>query len=380
MEEKNVFCAYPRFHLQVKPNGLIKPCCRFDVAEAEKFSPMPGDLGLLHSKSWEQLRLQMNQNQSHPGCYKCQQEESLGQISMRVSPDQAQAEWNINPDIIALQYLEIGFGNLCNLACRSCGSQLSSKWFEDDQYLAETFDQQRDVASKKIIDANLDFSDSETLSQLKLVKFTGGEPFLHKNFWVFLGELVKANVHQTVQLRICTNASFIPKSQNLDLLKKFAKVDISVSIDGHGQHNDYLRHHSVWEDTEAVLNQWKFIANQHPEWSLTLCTTISTYSIESYLPLRRWWEVFSANQRYKVFHQPVFSPSYLSPAILPETVVNDLGDELPPVVKKYFSSKTSNNKNLANFYKYTRLLDEKRGENFSLVFPKLANQLKDYHD
>jgi hypothetical protein len=375
------YCAYPRFHLQIKPNGMIKPCCRFDVEVAKNYSVASGKtLDTLSSEPWSRLRKEMKEEQGHAGCYKCAAEEALGIPSMRTNMTGIERELAKNTPESTLSYLEIGFGNQCNLACRTCGSPLSSRWYEDDMYLKDHFRGKRDYAKRKIARANFDFSNKEALKKLKLVKFTGGEPFLQDQFWIFLEELADVKNEECV-LRICTNATTLPKAAHWSVFQQFKTVDISVSIDGYGSHNDYLRYPSKWKEVEVVLGSLKSLVLEKTGWTLSLCTTVSIYSVEAYADLKCWWDKFSncgSPEKFRIVHQPVFAPSYLSPAILPLAAANKLLDDSNYGILKYFNGKLATRESLGSFVEFTTLLDRRRRESFASSFPRLHAALKDF--
>lgn len=375
------FCYLPNVHLQLKPNGIVKPCCRFDVAEAKKLAPPGSPLSALNSESWHQLR---NELKSTPpaGCYKCVQEENAGLQSMRLRKSEL-ARYEIQEEEHRLLDLEIGFGNLCNLACRSCDSSLSSKWYEDDVFISSQPEFNRPRPEKRSINLGLENIPVSDLKHLKNIKFTGGEPILHEDFSLFLQSLVDANISSTVKLRICTNSSYIPREKIVNLLCQFSSVEISVSIDGFGEQNDYMRFHSQWKNTLEAVNFWKSLVQENPDWTMNLCATISAYSLESLSPLMSWWTGWldsgsTLKTKYKVIFQPAYNPYYLAPSLLPKEVV-----ALFPEIKnhhagKYFNSSTATVANVAQFLSFTKLLDERRKESFSKVFPKLSEALNEW--
>jgi sulfatase maturation enzyme AslB (radical SAM superfamily) len=380
---KDIFCVYPRFHLLIKPNGTLKPCCRFDAELSKNLSSTinTNPLSALDSNNWKKLRDEMDRNQTHPGCTRCIEEELIGVRSMRMDVPTLNNLWDIDASQVELQELEIAFGNLCNLACRSCNSNLSSQWFDDDKLISQYPEFRRKPSKQKNITASFDRFKPEELSNLKSVKFTGGEPLLHKEFWLFLKTLYDAGINDKVRIRICTNATFFPKSEHIELLKKFPTVQLGVSIDGYEKHNDYLRYPSKWAQVSHVMNQWADIVDNHQmNWLFVLSSTISAYSVEAYNDLYFWWREFASqhdSSRYRMLNQPVFEPSYLAPSILPDNMVRKFSGFQNTEVEKYFSGKEACEEKMQLFLKYTRLLDKVRDQKFSVIFPKLNSLIND---
>lgn len=377
------FCYFPNIHLQIKPSGVIKPCCRFDVEEAKKIQSTAESLDLLKSPHWEILRNQLSLGKPPLGCRKCVEEESLGVPSMRLKYDQMLSSYDFNdldPEAIQLLDLEIGFGNLCNLKCRTCNSSLSSSWYDDDTLLSQSLPFHRHKPRRKIINANLDMHTRDSLKSVQSIKFTGGEPMLHTDFGKFLSLLIEAGRAAHTKLRLCTNASYIPKEATMSLLRRFKHVDISVSIDGYSQFNEYLRHPSNWQETLESLNFWKNQALAY-DWTLTLCSTISAYTIEAITVLDSWWINWrpkEISKKFHILHQPAFSPMYTSPSIVPAIVVSKLLGGTNHKTTAYFNAKNATKNNVRNFLEFNAQLDNLRSESFEEVFPNLASHLNDW--
>ena len=84
------FCILPWIHAQTKPNGQIKPCCRFDHKNLEyktkdgykfdRFNINNEDMtftAALNSPEWRSIRNDMLNGEQVPGCRKCDQEEDF---------------------------------------------------------------------------------------------------------------------------------------------------------------------------------------------------------------------------------------------------------------------------------------------------------------
>ena len=79
----------------------------------------------------------MLSNSKVPGCESCYVDEKNTGVSMRTM---VLDEWkNVNIIEPVVTNIEITFGNYCNLACRTCGSTLSTSWQEDDKILSEHY-------------------------------------------------------------------------------------------------------------------------------------------------------------------------------------------------------------------------------------------------
>ena len=279
-------CILPWIHTSVKPNSEAKPCCRF-----QHYLPEHKDIKkvnvidyktpqeILNSDAYKTLREKMLRGETIPGCSKCYREEARQGHSMRIGEwANYDSENIVNNNDLKLRYLEVAFGNYCNLACRTCNSELSTNWYEDDVELYKKRNYNDRKPWQKVTDVEYNWSGDE-LSELVQIKFTGGEPMLHPNFIKFIDILIKSDVAKNITLEIFTNCSWIPKEKILSRLSKFKSLQICMSIDGFGKINDYLRHKSKWETVHDSLLAWLDYEKDNNSVQAILSPTISIYNM-----------------------------------------------------------------------------------------------------
>ena len=227
-------CAAFWVHTNIRPDNRIFPCCRYK----EPVATFDGDVGkILHSDVYNNLRSDSLNGIYQPGCEKCYYEERHGKESLR---QRFNAEYST--DKVELKFLEIGFDNICNLACDGCWEEWSSTWANIKNH-----------TSKKInVITTAEFKNlPETIDK---VLFLGGEPLMTNRHSRFLQTL---DSPENISVIYYTNGTFLLKEQDIVLLKKFKKVLINVSIDGVGELNDQIRKGSSWVDILNFLEQLK---------------------------------------------------------------------------------------------------------------------------
>jgi sulfatase maturation enzyme AslB (radical SAM superfamily) len=227
-------CAAFWVHTNIRPDNRIFPCCRYKGPVAT----FDGDVGkILHSDVYNNLRRDSLNGIYQPGCEKCYYEERQGKESLR---QKFNKEYSI--DKVELKFLEIGFDNICNLACDGCWEEWSSTWANI-----------KNPDSKKI--NIITTSEFENLPKtIDKVLFLGGEPLMTNRHSRFLQTL---DSPENISVIYYTNGTFLLKEQDIILLKKFKKVLINVSIDGVGELNDQIRKGSYWADILNFLEQLK---------------------------------------------------------------------------------------------------------------------------
>lgn len=406
MSESNTICVLPWLHFSVKPNGNIKPCCRFSTYSSEitansfkKFnlSRFPNASEVLNSRQLSNMRANMLTGSTISGCEKCYLEERIHGKSMRTGVNtQYNLEEVIKKNKLSLEFLEVTFGNYCNLACRSCGSDLSTSWQQDDKILSMHYE--RGNTTDKIINTEFIWKEDD-FTDINYIKFTGGEPMLHPNFIKFLDLIIKGGNHSHTTLEIFTNCSWIPKDKILKRLQKFKQIKIFLSIDGIGTVNDYIRHNSKWQIVEKSILNWLEFEKRMPTLSLTLTPTVSIYNIFNITELLNYWEnvrnkydLSILNTSGKVIVNMVTYPAYISITLLPNhndvlSNLNDYADSkdneclIEPVLKiiNFLKSSNSSKYSLDYFLNYTCDLDKLRNQSLEQSIPFLYNHLSNYY-
>lgn len=311
-QSAKTFCILPFIHMQVKPTGQMKPCCRFEFHNPEYLTPernyyfdshnLHTGAGLtesLNSDIWESIRQKLLKNEPVAGCNKCYKEESISGFSMRTSENkirnnevQDSPAYDVSKPLI--KYLEMTFGNYCNLKCRTCNADLSSTWWEDENALVNSGnhpDRLYYIRTRTGKTINIPFNwRPEDFLHVEEIKFTGGEPMIHPDFLKLMDMLIDMDVAKNIKLDVFTNCSWVPGEKYLSKLSKFKKVLLSLSVDGVGAVNSYIRHPSDWATVDSAVTTWLNLEdanrkNIHVVWN----PTINIYNIIQIKSMIDWW-------------------------------------------------------------------------------------------
>ena len=141
----DTFCVLAWNHLQVAPNGTLKMCCIAgeDISQGKRPMSLYTDTyeDIWNSDYMREARRGMAQGEKISACRRCyREEEFVGQSRRTIQnavwlsePNKSKQElidvarnnnWRIAE---RPSFLQLNMGNLCNLACRMCSSQYSSK-------------------------------------------------------------------------------------------------------------------------------------------------------------------------------------------------------------------------------------------------------------
>ncbi len=258
--DSETFCILPWMHLHAFPDGRAYPCC---------FAMDPYPVGDLNKQSMaevfngapmKQLRSNMLQNKKSKQCGKCYDQEKSGFFSLRLSSNKHHGHniEMVDPTKLegeadfVIKYWDIRFSNLCNMACRSCGTWFSSNWYEDHKKIHNN-----DPGHPKVMKVGRSANDiwDQLLEQFEHVEqfyFAGGEPLIMEEHYRILKELDKRKMYH-VRLIYNTNFSRL-KFKDMDVLElwnKFDSVSIGASLDAEGKRGELMRKGTVWEQTVA---------------------------------------------------------------------------------------------------------------------------------
>lgn len=223
-------CAAFWHHTNVRGDNRVFPCCRFK-APVQEFA---GDLdNVLHSPQYQILREQSSLNQPIAGCEKCYYEEANGKESLR-----EQFNRDYDTKNISLEFLEIGFDNICNLTCDGCWGEFSSSWAKKN--------------NPNVIHIKSTVEIVEVPDTVNKILFLGGEPLMTTRHRKFL-KLVKNKSSTSVTYN--TNGTFLLDDETLELLAQFKHVKFILSIDGYKELNNQVRSGSNWEDIIKFIDQ-----------------------------------------------------------------------------------------------------------------------------
>ena len=164
-----VFCTIPWNHIATNADGSVRMCCQMtqndiepkygtlyketsDSNVKEAYTGSDDPEAYRNHPALKEIRSAMLKGIDPSICKLCTMQEATGVNSRRVGTKDKypslfeRALVNTKPDgtidskQFPLQYLDLRFGNKCNLACRSCGPTDSNLWYEDFYKLTEEWE------------------------------------------------------------------------------------------------------------------------------------------------------------------------------------------------------------------------------------------------
>lgn len=226
-------------HFNIRSGDNIYPCCRYKTPVA-KFN---GNLEeVLHLPVFEKLRQDSLNGVLNPNCQKCY-DSTDPKLSVQ---EFFNNEYTRNK--IELEFLEIGFDNICNLTCDGCSEDFSSAWADI-----------KNPVKEKKINVRSTSEITHVPDTIKKILFLGGEPLMTNRHKTFLKKVIH-RLQVTVVYN--TNGTFLLDKETVDLLKEFSHVKFMLSIDGLGELNSRVRSGSNWQDILNFIDQIKLLGHE----------------------------------------------------------------------------------------------------------------------
>lgn len=398
LNDSKVFCMFPWTHLNATPRGDIYPCCSNDYTNPVGNLKDMTLADAINTDYMKELRLNMLAGTPSKICDFCYKHEGSSPHSFRTYSlqhfskhfDEVINNTHVDGtlDDFKMRYFDIRFSNICNFKCRTCGSEFSSQWALEDK---KTFKPDGPVIIH-VDDGKGDVL-QEVLDQvdhIDLAYFAGGEPLITPEHYVILEELIRKGRTDTV-LRYNTNASTLSYKDKdiVALWSHFDRVEVSCSIDHHGDRAEILRKGTVWGRVEANLRILRAMENIEFQYN-------TVFSIFNYLTLTDFYDYMAKEELlnyekdwhhslYLAVHPPFYSARAL-PAQLKAQAATSIrnrfsrGDNgvsrLMHDAINFAAEEDTWDAVKKDFWHMTHTLNDIRAEDLFYAFPELK-QLED---
>lgn len=284
---QKLYCPRLEHFVRFNSNGTIGKCGHM------RGSPTFNNWKEMEKSSWlSNVKKQMNNNQWPLECRRCQQTEQSDQPhSIRL--DSIERDKLLSA--IHKDYLILGgvLDNICNSACQTCNSNLSTK-----------IGSLHSTAYKKLDNYHL-FSQipRERIVELDL---NGGEPTASPAYQSIINNLPE---HVKI-LRVNTNGSrVLPNIESI--LKRKIQVIITLSLDGTGKVHDYVRWPIKWSKYKQTVDQYKELRLQYKNLKIEAWTTVSALNAHDFDNIANFANVNNIGHSWAFLNNPVeLDPRY----------------------------------------------------------------------
>ena len=418
------------------PTGLNNSCYHPPLHAIDQ-NLLEQDPSALHNTAHkkEQRRI-MLRNERPQECSYCWTQEDLGNLSDRhyrsgepwAAKDFESVKNSTGDEDVIPSYVEVNFNHACNLRCSYCSPQFSSSWADEvtrhgayptvvPHNAPEHFTGNRRPIPAREHNPYVDAFWSwwpDLYPELEHFRMTGGEPLMDPNTYrVF--DYVLANPSPKLHLNVTSNFSVEPKlfERYLDYVKRLCDNDDKklehfmqyVSLDSVFAKAEYIRHglnfERLWDNVNRFLTEVPYRS------SLTFIITMNNLNVTSLKDLifniYGLREIYSKTYQRVWFDTPILrKPEWQSLQLLPESYADQLEFVWSFMLKKLETedkvfkgfkdyevqrlqrvidwmregSKLDSiyvKQQKANFYRFFKEHDQRRGTNFGLTFPEMRD-------
>lgn len=238
------YCPLP--FMAVDPyRATFAPCCHIDRNNFKKYTNIDD---YYKSTELHNLKNNLKNGVRDPMCQHCWTNEDRGLKSLRQSVIKEKSR---RADETKIRQIKLRVGHTCNLACMMCFSTVSSTW---NKLWNEKLPENVISPEKENYDEITENYIKKNLKNIEFIETLGGEPLFSKKFLNLLEWIVTQGNAKHITLYIVTNLTILtPKI--LNLLKFFKKIVITVSLEGVGLVNDYIRWGSDFKNIDANLKK-----------------------------------------------------------------------------------------------------------------------------
>lgn len=337
-----------------------------------------------------EIQQALSRGHRHQNCKACWDEEDAGRPSRRIEHNRINHHINSLPH--GPKVLDLKLGNTCNLACRHCWPEVSSKWINDYYEISvrptgiskQDYLRRWDSIQLSYDRENLRLWDKlrQWITDVEYVDIFGAEPMLLSRLFDILGYCVDTGISIKQSLHINTNAT-VWNQDYINTLTKFQQVQIDLSIDGIGPHFDYIRYGETWDTAEKNIQRYLDLQRHCPNIRIAICITVCSLNV---LYIGRMLEYFN-QLKIPAFINLVHIPEYLNIRCLPDTVktqvvgnlqasynINSFERELLNQLMNFIQLPHDRSPDhWLDFCDKTRRIDQLRSQDYRTTFPEMWN-------
>lgn len=350
------FCSLPWVNLNTTPQGACKLCCNIvdsdlvmhgtgtePAGDFHSHSPMgwgtDGIDGIWNGTYMRRVREDMLHGRKRRECGDCYHAESMGMPSPRTEANERYGGMlPETPDLDAGLpiSLELRLSTRCNLACATCWSgssdmvareqieQLARSRLPPDHpdhlnmptwlgasianELASLGPPGRYATSMTAMD-----NFARLAPTLKRLYVTGGEPTMDANVHDYLQVLLDSG-NDSCHVSLTTNCT-LWNDKLMALVSRFKNAEIQMSIDGHEDENNWIRHHSNWLDVIRNVDRYFSCTDAR----LVFFTVVSAMNALNLTDLLLYLRHTTHRHQRMAVWTPILlrHPSYLESSVLP---------------------------------------------------------------
>jgi glutamate-1-semialdehyde 2,1-aminomutase len=221
----------------------------------------------------------------------------------------------------------------------------------------------------------------QSLTDIRYLEFTGGEPFLIQEHFDLLQTLVDQGVAHQVEIHYNTNGTQYPEHAE-DVWRYFKHVEIAFSIDDVEQRFEYQRTNAQWVDVCANIELFQQMRERNTNITLQVCCTINVFNVYYLSAVASWickqgfdyvyWNMLHDAPWLSIAQLPAAAKMHIANHLAQQSFPQEYQAEIEKIVEFMNLGPGSDGKELI---KNIQQLDIRRNESLTTVAPELATIL-----
>lgn len=348
------FCTAKWNHVSIHLHTGDNHSCYHPSMHKVSLEELAENPSALHNSKYKKLqRKAMLKGERPKECQYCWNLEDCGNLSDRhfrsaefeemdkgTTEIIASTAWD---EDVAPKYMEVNFGNECQMKCSYCTPSISSAWENEfnkhgdyplfqsvnkRQYHANNKNRENWIYKEKdnpYIDAFWKWFPT-VYKDLHTFRVTGGEPLLSSNVFKVL-DYIDVNPHKDLEFAINSNMcvpqrnlnKFIDKATTLTKERKLDRLQLFTSIDTWGKQAEYIRDPMDIELWEKNVDHFMTVV---PDAQCGLMITVNFMSVHRFkdllIKILEWKQKYNTrfNNRFTIDTPYLLEPPHLSLQIL----------------------------------------------------------------
>jgi len=135
--------------------------------------------------------------------------------------------------------------------------------------------------------------------RLERLYITGGEPLIQERVRAILEYLVDRNAASHIHLELSTNCTTVQPGF-IDLIRKFKRAELLLSLDAVGETYDYIRHPARWKTVDANVRELKYGHGL----TCKVPPVVQVYNILNLVELFRYCDAMEFDITLNILHMP----------------------------------------------------------------------------
>jgi organic radical activating enzyme len=284
-------------------------------------------------------------------------------------------------------------GNACNLKCRTCNANYSSKWRKEsiDRNI-EFWEPPSKIDLHDLEQSKFWLDIEDWLPHVRVLEIMGGEPFYMKEFRKLIDKLVDMGVSKNIMITLSTNGTHYNDKLIDKIVGNFENLGFNISLDGVEEKFDYLRHGDNWDNVKSNLDKFYKLHTENDHVNINVTHTVSVWN---FFYLRDFHLYFETNYpEFLIWNNLVHFPEWCEANVVPGLTKYVIADrvkhpedfglpawdegkynkDISPLVEHALTDSTE--EHWQKFLEQVNAGDVYRNESFEDTFTELYNVVK----